>query len=604
MRAQESFQRRIQQTGFFVLACLVFGCGGSTKPGDSNDDGRGPADLAGGVESAVVAAEGAVLIAAGISAEIPPGALPEDMTVALIPVRADAAEGEALGAARFEPEGTVLLKPITLRFPLPADWNGDETPIVFEFMGNDPEDAVETGAYARVTGSAGHYVAEVLVSHFSGAICAQNCHAGTMRFALERFVARGCSRDSLLAGVRRGYPDVPVSDEECGERSVETVQAFLDTYFDDIGGFNAGQPVPGELLTQMSDFVREGREVVLAFKPGQWGSRGAPHDFYPTEVREYSHTAALELVDGEVQIRNTLATDNPRLIQALGGENLVHYPVDGLNEFRNMPTGVAVELAACGEPDCLSDASRNALGIEMYPPIGGVSYSGGEWSNPWDYVDRFKSWWSGVPPRGIPWSAVRIYVEKPEGLPAGACTCEQVFSADVNLGWDYDTRFEVNAGVLGGFGVMNDVTGYPLVVGSPDPVLDPTTLENYDFISIMLNKTLPGPGDYTFTDTPVGSWSALLWFTSPSIRNADHGDLVAFQAVSGDLTLQSYSTILGGQLKGTYSVSLVGVQTVPGDSGFEQHLITGTASGHFQAVITDDTWGAPVAPPVRMPLRF
>jgi hypothetical protein len=240
----------------------------------------------------------------------------------------------------------------------------------------------------------------------------------------------------------------------------------------------------------------------------------------------------------------------------------------------------------------------------MYPPIGGVSYSGGEWSNPWDYVDKFKSWWSGVPPRGIPYSAVRIYVEKAGGLPAGACTCEKVFSADIDLGWDYDTRFEVNAGVLGGFGVLNDVTGYPLVVGSPDPVLGSTTLENYDFISIMLNKTLPGPGDYTFTDAPVGSWSALLWFTSPSIRNADHGDLVAFQAVSGDLTLQSYSTILGGQLKGTYSVSLVGVQIVPGDSGFEQHLITGTASGHFQAVISDGSWSAPTAPPMRMPMRL
>ncbi len=597
MKAQESSRSAFQIRSFlFALACLAVGCGSSTKPGDSNDGGRGPADLSGGVESAVVAVDGAVLTSGGITAEIPPGALPEDMTVALIRVRAAAAEGEPLGAARFEPEGTVLLKPITLRFPLPADWNGDETPIVFEFMGNDPDNAVETGAYARVTGTAGHYVAEVLISHFSGAICAQNCHAGTMRFALERFAARGCSRDSILAGVRRGYPDVPVSDEECGIRSVETIQAFLDTYFDDIGGYNAGQPVPGALLGQINDYVREGRQVVLAFKPGQWGARSGTNHFYPTDVRDYSHTAALELVDGEVQIRNTLATDNPQLIQALGGENLVHYPVDGLNDFRNLPAGVAVEIAACGEPGCLSDASKNYLGLHIYPPLGGVSYAGGEWSNPWDYYNKFKSWWSGIPPRSVPWSAVRIYVEKPGGLPGGACSCEKVFSADIDLGWDYSTHFEVNAGVIGALGSINDVPGYPLVVGTPDPTPDPTTLEKYDMITVMLNKTLPGPGDYLFTDTPVGSWSAMLWFTSPEVRNADQS-LTAFQAVSGDLTLESYSTVLGGQLKGTYSVSLVGVQSLLIDSQIEQVLITGTASGHFQAVITDGLGGAPLSPP-------
>ena len=73
-----------------------------------------------------------------------------------------------------------------------------------------------------------------------------------------------------------------------------------------------------EFIDEIAGYHAAGREVVVAFKPGQWGSRGGTHNFYPTSVMEYAHTAPLEMKDGKLQIQNTLATSHAKLISALG----------------------------------------------------------------------------------------------------------------------------------------------------------------------------------------------------------------------------------------------------------------------------------------------
>ena len=567
----------------FLLALAA--CGGSTEPPRGADTG-GPADLSGAAEAEVVADVGAVLTTGnGISAVIPPGALPEDMAVSLIPVRPPA-DGRSVAAARLEPEGTVLLKPITIRLPLPADWSAGDTPIVFEFLGDDPSEAVPTSAYAEVSGTAGHYVAEVLISHFSGPICARNCHAGTIRHLIQQFGAEGCTRDSLLAAVRRGYPGVEVSDEDCGRRGPEAAQAFLDTYFDDLGGYNADYEVPASVMTQLADYVRSGRQVVLAFKQGQWGERSGPHRFLPSGANEFSHTAPLELIDGQIYIKNTLATENEKLIEMLGGENVARYPFDQLREFRRLPSGAAVEIAACGSPGCLSDPARNPWGEKLFEPVDGVSYVGRAWSNPWEYARSFGQGWSGIPPRGIPWNAVRIYVEKDLTGEGTVCAPSQFFNAHVVLNDALNTQFD-GVSIIAAFAEMNNVSGYPTIFASEAEVLNTLTVFSYDFVSLTFNKALTGPGSYALSPWPQSPWSAVLAFASPSILNARGGEPTAFASMSGTVTLEEYGPSLGSRIKGTFEAALEGTQSVLVDGEFVNRDIAGTITGSFNVILAN-----------------
>jgi hypothetical protein len=436
-------------------------------------------------------------------------------------------------------------------------------------------------------GTPGAYKAEILTSHFSGVVCARNCHAGTIRHVLARFSDRGCDADSVLARARGKYPGVDIPDDGCGARAPETMQAFLDTYFEDRGGFNAGQPVPANLLAELAAHAQAGREVVLAFKPGQWDARQGPNNFFPAGAMDYAHTAALEVRDGQVMIRNSLATQDPDLIAALGGENTVWYPAAQLNEFRDQPQGVATELQVCGQPDCLSDRSRNQHGIAPYQPIAGQSYAGRAWSDPWTYIFSEGSW-SGIPPRGVPWTAVRIYVERLDGPQSELCPKggDSSMVADFNL-TGHPGPF-VAQWVVAGLGSVNDESGYPAIQGSTDPNFSPEHLYESDFITMFFDKNLPGPGTYNYSPGGVAFGFGSFFFLTPNITHEGTIFPVTFVAVGGSFTLEEYGTSVGQRLRGTFSATIAGdrdlVPINEEDPDFE--TIQGTVSGSFTGVIS------------------
>lgn len=572
----------------FLAAVVVWqGCSSDKKPTSSNDTG-GPNDLAGADSSYVMAADGDTLTTAtGIVLAIGPGALPLDTMVAVIPVSATDNDGLFLGAARMEPDGLILDSAVLVRIPLPSDWDPEDTPLVYEFKGNNPRRAVPSAAWARVVGTPGAYQAEILTSHFSGVVCARNCHAGTIRHVLKTLSDRGCDADSVLARARSRFPGVNIPDDGCGARNPETVQAFLDTHFEDRGGFNAGQPVPANILAELAAYAQAGRQVVLAFKPGQWGARQGTNNFYPTAEIDYAHTAALEVRNGQVMIRNTLATQDQSLITALGGENTVWYPVAQLNEFRNLPQGVAAELQVCGQPDCLSDPTKNQFGIAPFHPVAGQSYIGRAWSDPWTYIFSEGSW-SGIPPRGVPWTAVRIYVERLDGPLADLCPDEKSDSsmtATFNLP-GHPGPF-VAQWVAAGLGSFNEVPGYPAIQGSTDPLYSPERLFESDWILLFFDKTLPGPGTYAFEQGGVTFGWGALFFTTPLITHEGTEFPVTFAATSGTFTLEEYGTSIGSRLRGTFDAGIEGDRSLTPideeDPDFE--TIIGSVTGTFDGVI-------------------
>jgi hypothetical protein len=583
-----------RRTGWRLFYCgvlsLAMGIGLSCSDDSSStgtDDDGGPHDLSGGATAFVTDDEGGALTTAGgITLTVDPGALPGDTAVELIPVSVTDADDQFVAGARMEPDGLVLDSPLVVRFPLPSDWDADDTPLVYEFKGDDPANAVATGAYARVTGSPGAYFAEVLISHFSGTVCARNCHAGTIRQVLQNFAGRGCDSDSVLGRVRSNYSGVEVPSDGCGSRGVETVQAFLDTYFEDRGGFNAGNPVPASILAELAGYAQSGRQVVLAFKPGTWGSRGGTHNFYPTSETEYAHTAPLEVKNGVVQIRNTLATGDEKLIDALGGENVVRYPLDKLNEFRNLPQGVATELALGLQPGDLSDPKKNPYGLDIYHPIDGQSYWGRAWSDPWTYLFS-NGKWSGIPPRSIPWTAVRIYVERLDGPQSQLCPeeeSENTLNATVSIP-GYSRSFVART-VLAALGTYNDVGGYPGVIATSDTEFRPTSGFEYDYLVLFMDKGLSAPGTFSLADD-LDFGDAILVFSTPLIRDAGTVDNVAFGSTTGSLTLQNYATAVGQKLKGSFNATVVGEReiTLPGAENPEDETITGTIVGSFEATI-------------------
>ena len=566
---------------------LILGC--SDDKGTGSGDEGGPHDLPGGVTETVVDNDGASLLTqSGILLTIGPGALPGDTTVGLVPVDASDADDQNIAAARMEPEGLVLDSPVVVSFPLPSSWTAADVPLVLEFKGDDPRDAVPTAAYARVTGAAGNYRAEVLVSHFSGVVCAKNCHAGTIRHVLQQFTARGCDADSVLSRVRAAYPGVVIPADGCGARGVETVQAFLDTYFDDIGGYNDGQDVPGNILSQLTTYAMQGRQVVLAFKSGTWGSRGGTHNFYPASEMDYAHTAALEVKDGQAQLRNSLATQNQRLIAALGGSNTVWYPASQLNAFRRLPQGVAAELQVCGAPDCMTDSTKNAHGVDAFHPVAGVSYVGRAWSDPWGYL-LSQGPWSGIQPRGVPWTAVRVYVQKATSPLDQLCSEESganTLTATVSFPGYYSATFAPVA-VVAGLGSYNEEPGYPVIQAFGGPLSDPYVMFTADFMMLGLGKSF-STGIYNFDVLTL----PLLAWSSPRIKDQDSDLPTTFAAVSGTLMLEEFGVAPGSRVKGSINVALEGDRAIFVGEDIEFVTITGTASGTFDVILSGSTSGA------------
>ncbi|MBI5017159.1 MAG: hypothetical protein HZB55_16950 [Deltaproteobacteria bacterium] len=566
--------RRMGRVTALTVSLVVFGCGGGGGGGGGGDGGAETG------EKMVTASQGATVTASGgATLELPPGALPSDMKVTVRPVTVSAAEQPFLGGLGFGPQDTILQTPAKARIPLPSTWGGGDSVEIYDFQGSDPSLAMSSGSFAPVKGTPGAYYAEVEVYHFCGKVLARNCHAGTLKHLLAAFAARGCDRAGVLQKVTDLYPGIVVDDAQCTRADPEHVQALLDTYFDDLGGWNPGQDVSPDVLSRIAQYAREGRQVVLAFTGGPWGPRGGPRNFYDSSATAYPHTAVLEVdAQGVVQIRNT-AVVSDELAQMLGGEAVAWYPAAKLNEFRRLQSGVALELQLCGSPGCLSDPARNSYGVALFGGTDAIDAA----TRP-DLCSRNNG--PCVPGRTVPYPGVRIYVEKPANVRACNDTTDS-FAAVLTIDDHFTGELFSGKTVLAGLGTINDAGAYPTVFGSPSEMPAAASPFVADQMSITMAMNIPGPGLYSLGD----DWGlvanrAVLVYTTPRIQQADGSGPMVFTSVSGSLQLDSYGVSVGSTLKGTFETDLVGEEWIdtPG-GGSELHRITGHVSGTFEEVI-------------------
>lgn len=353
---------------------------------------------------------GTIALADGTELEIPPGALEADTTITIRGVAGSG--GLMLAGLVAEPDGLVFAKPATVRFPLPAGWDPEAAPVVTFAGGADVTEAMPTGAFAQVVNRDGRLYSEHAIEHFSCTGVSLNCHAGTLKHVLNTLEARGCSQADLLAAVNARYSGIPVDASQCASSSTNSIQAVLDSFFEDRGGWDPGVPMPASTLAQAIQAASEGKLVVLAFSDRAWGPRGGQHNFLPGGVA-FAHSATLRVVDGQVVVHNTINTDNQKLRAHFGGEVTATWPADRLEEFRALKFGVALELQLCGAPDCLSYPEKNPFGLEVYAPLDGIS-----------------SWIPGnsTAPRPVAYPSVRLYVERGQpsasGCPQTGAACE------------------------------------------------------------------------------------------------------------------------------------------------------------------------------------
>ena len=357
---------------------------------------------------AILASEGGTIaLKSGATMEIPAGALAEDTTITITEVLGRGSENFRLGGLVMEPDGLVFAQPATVRLPLPAGWDPEQIPVVYYARGSDPTRVLPSGEQARVVEGDGGYYSEHSIHHFSCTAAATNCHAGTLKHIINTIEARGCAdaEGAIFAAVKKKY-SMELDKSDCASAGPDQIQAVLDIYFEDKGGWDPGMPMPAEKIQQALQATRAGRLVVLAFSDRAWGSRGGKHNFYPGGIL-YAHTAPLRLENDEVVIRNTIASANYELQThfggKVGGEVAISWPLSGLEELRSMQTGVMIETAACGEPDCLAYPDRNKWKMSIFNPVAGADYTadGG----------------SKIKPRSVSWPSVRLYIER---APAGA----------------------------------------------------------------------------------------------------------------------------------------------------------------------------------------
>ncbi len=317
----------------------------------------------------------------GAVLDIPPGALVADVQVTMTPLGASDLSPGWLAGVRLEPSGLSFKKPVILTLPLRQAAPSTNPPKHLEFFGDDPRRAYDSGS--PVVLSPDGKSAILTITHFSGAICALNCHAGTMEFLTAQYRKRGLLPQDILACVQKKFPGIDLPTF-CGRVTQFGIQPLLDTFFDQLEAeaLPPGKEVASLRLAQLAAAAQSGRNVVFAFSHETPGGRTGQRGFY----EDIDHTAALEMHMGRWQLRNTVEVGEYGL-RLLGGTNLAWWPLDMLNAFRQQVTGVPVEVQVCGEPGCLSRTGEfDFENNHIYPALSA---------------------------RKVPWGGVRIYVERP-----------------------------------------------------------------------------------------------------------------------------------------------------------------------------------------------
>ncbi len=531
----------------------------------------------------ISAAEGGTIaLRDGTELVIPALALREDTTVTVSPVGVGDDAGLAIGALKFGPPGLILAKPAIARFPLPESWEAEQVPLAYESWSDNPDDSLPNGEMATLSVQDGAYLAEVNVYHFSCSVISRNCHAGTIKHVLQSFEIRGCNRNKLVDDLNERHQGVGFGEESCASAGPAQVQSLLDTYFEDVGGWDPGQPVPADVLSEAVQAARDGRQVVLAFSQQPWGARGGKHGFYPSGP--YAHTATLRVEQGQVVIHNTVMTNNTKLRKHFGGEVTATWPADKLEEFRKLQTGVALEIQICGEPGCLTSADKNPYGLEVYPPLNGID---------WTHKDCWLSLGNACrPPRPVAWPAVRIYVEKAaaDQNPCEHQVAELSLSAAIDIpGWYSQTYLPTMK--IAGLGQVTDgqdtvlLGKIPTISGSQGSLALPTAN-----LSIGLHPSLPGPGTYSsFGELQEGAQIMILFFTDTIRDDGPLGQPVVFEAVSGSVTVNRFGATLGSMIKGSFDVTIQATRDVCNDGSCQEthdQIITGTMTGGFEGELT------------------
>lgn len=596
MRLQAKHNPASRRIIFFIIILLIsiaavifnsFNCKSSLNNSDENNN----TSLIGSITQFIRADSGGVLKdpANGLKFEISPHALPVDtlITVKTLNV-SDATLYDA--TVHFSPEYLLMCAPCTVFVPLGKTYDGPSSLEIWDFNGEDPSMSLPSGRYAQVVSNSDGYFAEAEVIHFSGMSFSRVCHSGTIRRVLEDFETRGTNRDEIFNNVNNKYADVNLSNNNVETAGPAQVQALLDTYFDDVGGWQGGNDVPDEIISQLTQYVKSGRMVVIAFGPSVIGPRSGNNKFYDCAIDKYRHTAVLqESADGKVQIVNTVSVSNSMRSKLNMQEIVIDYPLSDINRFREEKQGVLLELELCGSIGCLSDNTYNPWHISPFNPAeGGVYWL--EWGKKsWSerllaiYDRLIKENPDYYPPRPVPWRDVRIYVMRGSGPSVvtndtawAVISIEGLYSKTIAPGFCAGTLSQITDGET------VKVAGCPSVVLTNGDKPDGMT---YDILTFIFNPEIPGPGTYSVSTSDIvdGGYENIM-FTTPVIMNympLINGP-VFFTEKSGTIILESIGKQIGDRIVGSFNLKIQGKHKI--DAANEE-IINGTVKGEFNVVI-------------------
>ncbi len=368
----------------------------------------------------IYAAQGGVIGVGGMSLDIPAGALPFDMAIRVERIPPTLLPADALLGATFGPDTLELQSPATLTIPLVAPWPLTSPPLIVRMETSDPRFAYVAGPAATLNDT--RTVATVPVEHFSGAYLAANCHAGVGELLEATWLILGCDSATVLSRIRAKYPDLlpPPGCLTAGPLLSQTdIQAVLDTFFEDVGAYAPDVPIPPDVLARMADAARDNRHVVMLYRATAFGPRNpANYGFYDNVI----HSNVLDLIAGEVLVRNAPAALDPALSALQNGSPVLFFPMEQLNDFRTQPTHAVAELARCGQIGCLgydlrAETTGGALFEEFFAELTPDLQNFNQLEVSFDSRRRARR---PLPPeneRPTPYGAVRIYIEPVDNVP-------------------------------------------------------------------------------------------------------------------------------------------------------------------------------------------
>lgn len=330
---------------------------------------------------------GEITIKDEIKLQIPAGALKEDTRITLTSLPSSQMHEWCIKSVHLEPDGLTLEKPAKLSFSLPDNWPSDHNPLIYVSFTENASEYFDMGICAEIVTDEEKLSAQTEINHFSKYGVIANCHKGTLTFLLDNFIKRGCVADSAWKSVKEKFPNTNTDINSNPLTGHQTLQAFLLTQFNDIGGLNANELTSKKWDELVAYIKAENKQVVALFTRDMWGNNDAKGIY-----GNVPHSAVIEVRNGKIKLRNSVSTDEKILIKLreLNGENVLWYPKgneeltsESFDIFRNMKSGKALEL---------------------------------ELSN---YSELFINW-PNESLRLKPWTAVRFYVAK---LPENSNPC-------------------------------------------------------------------------------------------------------------------------------------------------------------------------------------